>query len=116
MPLNNPPVFDPLSFTELVGGEAIVPALDNTWEDWDLAAIIPPNSVSVLIGCYNDSAGSQTCGIKKKGSALARTFACAAEDVYTFCICECDASRIIEIYGRAAGAHNTAFNVLGYWN
>lgn len=111
-----------VSFTELVGGQAQQVSDTETWEDWDVSAIVPAGTVAVLVGVMgrDSSTGGDTriLGARKNGSALARYFTCHSDDdqcgASNCVLTECDSNRVIEIYAEAIyGAH---FDILGYWS
>lgn len=111
-----------LTFTELAEGEEHDVAAEDTWEDWDLSAIIAAGSKAVLIDIlYSHDVWG---GARKNGSALDRQLlpdnnsatALTQESVKNLMLLtECDASRVIEVYcGHTIG--RVKFSVLGYWS
>jgi len=110
-----------LTFTELAGGEDKTVATANTWEDWDISAIVPAGTVAVLvlIVSIGGAATSGSAGARKNGSALARlhdvnTTTASAERSATCILTEVDANRIIEIYAPDTSKYQ--FNIVGYWS
>lgn len=105
-----------LTFTELAGGESHKVSADDTWEDWDLSAIIGAGAVAALIGiAATDTANSG--GARKNGSALSRKFSIrttAPNYIEAILLTEVDANRVIDIYSNQK--LYAYFNVLGYWS
>lgn len=101
-----------LTFTELMS-TAHGPSAANTWEDWDLSAIVPAGTKSVLV-CITNQAAAGNRGCRKNGSALVRYWYLNAADMpHMFILTECDANRIIEIYYPNTDAHH---QIVGYWS
>lgn len=107
-----------VAFTELAGGENKAVAVASTWGDWDLSAIVPIGTKSVLVA-VGASTALYVTGARKKGSTLERTtpgvdFAAASLTGWamTF-LTECDVNRVIQIYCSNTGPK---FNILGYWS
>ena len=63
-----------LTFTELAGIENHLAAGAGAWEDWDLSAIVPAGTVSVLVLVFKSGVGSKKAGARKNGTALDRPF------------------------------------------
>ena len=107
-----------LIFTELAGAENHQVTNTNTWEDWDLSAIVPAGAVAVLVEIYLQFNSNQVSGARKNGSALARyqSTGTPSTTVVSFrnLVTEVDDNRIIEIYGSVASS-NLTFSILGYW-
>ncbi len=108
-----------LSFTELAGGENHQVTSINTWEDWDLSAIVPVGTKAVLVEIYLQFSANQVSGARKNGSALNRyqSTGTPSATVVSFrnLVTEVDDNRIIEVYGSIASAYLT-FSILGYWS
>ena len=107
-------------FTELVGGQDRHVGAAATWTDWDISAIVPAGTKSVIVAMVNiDTVNVKSAGARKNGSALDRRgtlplTAGAAESWDFSLLTECDANRVIEIYAQTdASIH---FNILGYWS
>jgi len=107
------------TFTELAGGEAHQVNTINTWEDWDLSAIVPAGTKAVLVEIYLKFSSNQVCGVRKNGSALDRKRGTGTPSdisvAYRHILTEVDANRIIEVYSSLADA-NLTFSILGYWS
>ncbi len=108
-----------VTFTELAGGEDhLNPGIG--WGDWDLSGIIGAGAVCVLLAMQNKEPSIKGGGARKNGSALARfdvlpPYFDNVDERFSFSIiCECDANRVIEIYG--GGSNEIYFQVLGYWS
>ena len=107
------------TFTELAGQENKQVAVINTWEDWDLSAIVPAGTKAVLVEIRLIFSANQVSGVRKNGSALNRlqststpsTTVISFRDILT----EVDANRTIEIYGSLASVY-LHFSILGYWS
>lgn len=86
----------------------------NTWEDWDLSSLIPPDTKQVEISCWAST--SEDVGARKNGSSLERRITTngAVPQPFTFSV-NPDSSGIIEIYASANGANSVIFNIWGYW-
>lgn len=108
-----------LTFTELAGGEAHQVTTINTWEDWDLSAIVPAGTKTVLVEIYLKFSANQVSGVRKNGSALDRKQATGTPSdtsvAYRHVLTEVDDNRVIEVYGSLADA-NLTFSILGYWS
>jgi len=108
-----------LTFTELAGGEDHQVTNTNTWEDWDLSAIVPAGTKAVLVEIYLQFSANQVSGVRKNGSSLNRyqSTGTPTNTVVSFrnILTEVDDNRIIEIYGSLASAYLT-FSILGYWS
>ena len=105
-----------LTFTELVGNNNHANPTASTWEDWDVSALVPSGGRSVLVlvapTAYSDLA--ETVGVRKNGSALARTISVNPIHAHPFTwLTECDTNRIIETYASDIG--RWFFNIVGYW-
>ena len=102
-------------YTELdtAAGSAHNPSSNNTWEDWDISAIIPAGTTTVEILMENIS-GTQALGARKNGSSLNRAVALLAYAPLTMLV-EVDSNRIIEIYAQT-GYANAYFWVSGYYS
>jgi len=101
-----------VNFTELAPTTGN-PSANNTWEDWDLSAIIGAGAkvVEVRIAPRHDT---QNRGVRKNGSALSRWIGLAVDEDIII-LCECDDNRVIEIYGNYSGTPD-GFVVMGYWS
>ena len=114
MPISNPTVTIRPIFYSLAGMENHPLSGTNTWEDWDLAAIIPVGTIYVLIECYT-TAGGWYLGVRKKGSGLSRKIHNAdgmCETSSTIVLTEVGSDRKVEIFGHTT---NTCYTVKGYW-
>lgn len=108
-------------FTELAGGDNHQPSADNTWEDWDLSALIPANAVAVLVvhACMDPGFGdTRQWGCRKNGSALIRNKNYSnSKNPGTYgsnsLVCEVDANKVIEVWGAITQSY---FGIAGYWN
>ncbi len=113
------PTVGGLTFTELEGQENKQVAAINTWEDWDLSAIVPAGTKAVLVEIRLIFSANQVSGVRKNGSALNRlqSTGTPSTTVVSFrnVVTEVDANRIIEIYGSLASAY-LHFSILGYWS
>ena len=107
-----------LTFTELAGAENHQVTNTNTWEDWNLSAIVPAGTKAVLVEIYLQFSSNQVSGARKNGSALARyqSTGTPSATVVSFrnLVTEVDDNRIIEVYGSVASS-NLSFSILGYW-
>ena len=108
-----------LTLTELAGGEAHQVTNINTWEDWDISAIVPAGTKAVLVEIYIKFSSNQVSGVRKNGSALERKQSTGTPSdtsvAYRHILTEVDNNRIIEVYGSLASA-NLTFSILGYWS
>ena len=108
-----------LTFTELAGGEDHQVTNTNTWEDWDISAIVPAGTKAVLVEIHLQFSANQVAGARKNGSALNRyqSTGTPSATVVSFrsLVTEVDDNRIIEVYGSLASAYLT-FSILGYWS
>lgn len=103
-----------LTFTELAGGEDKAVAVIDTWEDWDLSAIIGAGSKVVLLEIENwNTTTDLMSGARKKGSALVRIDN-ERRSSHRVLPTECDADRVIQIYAESDTA--IVFCVAGYWS
>lgn len=101
-------------FTELAGGEDHQVSAIDTWEDWDLSAIVPGGTKAVLIHAYSRS----LWGARKNGTALDRkTFACGDGTTHksAFILTEVDLNRVVELYVQGTVGY-TVFSIVGYWS
>jgi len=81
----------------------------DTWEDWDISAIVPAGARYAQVLCFN--AVKQVLGARKDGSAVERKYNTPAEAPLML-TCEIVAGTI-EIL---AAAHATAFfQIVGCW-
>ena len=107
-----------LTFTELAGGEDHQVTDINTWEDWDLSAIVPAGTKAVLVEIYLQFSSNTVCGVRKNGSSLNRYQSTGTPSATTVSfrdiLTEVDDNRIIEVYGSVASAY-LIFSILGYW-
>lgn len=108
-----------VSFTELAGGEDYANTTDNTWEDWDLSAIIGAGATVVLLmGSNISTTNAYSIGVRKNGSALVRYDVIdqclrAEQRSQILMIAECDANRVIETFSNKDTCY---FQCLGYWS
>jgi len=106
-----------LTFTELDSAVHNASGAVDTWEDWDLTAIVPAGTVAVLVGICNIAQNSLlTGGARKNGTALTRYFLVGygSHAVQTHILTECDANRIIDIYASVLA--EVDFFIMGYWS
>ena len=102
-----------LTFTELAGGEDKAVAVIDTWEDWDLSAIIGAGSKVVLLEIQNwNTATDYMTGARNKGSALDRIDN-QRRSSHRLLSTECDSDRVLQIYAEHT---EVIFCVAGYWN
>ncbi len=103
-------------FTELAGGQDLAPSSGAaTWENYDLSAIIGAGAIAVLVGIKGSVVASITGGARNNGSALNRVVSLTEANRVTL-VTQCDANRIIEIYGESATqGYNARYSILGYW-
>ena len=107
------PVSGGVLYTE-IAPSSHSPSADSTWEDWDLSAIIGAGALAVEIVIATAST-EQARGVRKNGSALLRYMAAENDHKWLTAHCECDANRVIEIYGNTEGSTDS-FKVIGYWS
>ena len=104
-------------FTEMVSSVQTVP--NNAWTDWDLVAIVPANTKSVIVDIHRKADYGDfdyTVGARKNGSSDTRTF--EVNNLHRTRIIietECDSSRIIELYGSTNADTRWQARILGYW-
>ncbi|MBA7682892.1 hypothetical protein ES703_91248 [subsurface metagenome] len=112
-----------LAFTELAGIEYKVVNNINVWEDWDLSAIVPAGTVSVLVLAWSKGATTNKAGARKNGTALDRPFTALTignaasllgNNVSCCMLTEVDANRIIDI--RGSSLTTIRFGIKGYWS
>ena len=96
-----------MTFVELDGTAQYSILVINTWEDWDLTALIPANALAVLV---NTAAGNNAYGVRPNNSAQARIVG-----GYGYSMVSRHANRIIECYSSALGGAGGLFYLLGYW-
>lgn len=105
------------SYTELDGSVNTTAnaegAGDGAWIDWDLSATLPVGSVVAEIA-INKLVATDNVGLRKDGSALARTIPALKLEVVIM-DCEVAASRIVEILSGDVSDLDT-FSLVGYWS
>ncbi len=84
---------------------------DGAWENWDINAIIPANTIWVDILAQNTAAGTRFPGVRKNGSGLQRKAGIGIESSVTFRV-QADGGEIIEIYASVAA--DIDFFVVGW--
>lgn len=91
------------------------PSVANTWEDWDLSALIPAGAKYVDILSRTNTSSIHTVGVRKNGSSIVRSLATDSYDGIPYpWLTELDENRVVERY--VSGASNRSrFTVLGYW-
>lgn len=104
----------PLVYVEVSGAEHTATNF-NTWEDWDISADVPANSIAIIVVRNLDVANPRQHGVRPNGSAagfraLCPNFTVKADLLYPV---QVDAAGIIEIFAEAAVA-NAGFFVYGY--
>lgn len=107
-------------FTELEGLPQHYATNPDTWELWDLSAIVSNTAFAVLIGIQNMHLSHvQLAGARKYGSALNRKVYLdwcnddAARWQVTL-LTECDENQRVEIYADLTAY--VEFEILGYWH
>ena len=102
-----------LTFTELAGGENYQVTASTTWEDWDIAAIVPAGTQEVLLGILNNTNVSHIYGGRQDGSALVRYFSIGS---YGYATLRTKLlARVLELYDGDVSRYGD-FNILGYWS
>jgi hypothetical protein len=100
-----------VTFTEMYG-DGSYPSI-GTWEDWDLSAIVPAGTTSVLVNMYTTE-GGHTMGVRNNGSSDARLFYILQYGNLAIQT-KVGADRIIERYAGTLTVANTNFRIVGYW-
>jgi len=110
---------DTPKFVELAGNEAHVVTYNDTWQDWDISAIVPAGVICVLVQVQKKVGITDIAigGARKNGSALIRTIFLSSETgshpAGATLITECDANRVIELWGD--NVEPCYYGILGYW-
>ncbi len=115
---------DTLVFVELAGDEDKAVTGIDAWEDWDISAIVPAGTKSVLVAALHPSFLNidEPVGARQNGPTLDRSFGPfgitgvvnyrSITSTHGPMLTEVDASRVIEIY---AGHTAIRFGIKGYW-
>lgn len=107
------------TFTELAGGQSHAVSSADTWEDYDISAIVPAGTTCVLVAIKGNSQGLSDAGVRKNGTALNRKFDLAkfqaAATDWVFILTEVDANRVIECFSET-NVTFAYFNIVGYWS
>ena len=100
-------------FIDIIGGADHQATGADTWEDWDISALVPAGTIAAQISVRNASGTARVVGMRKNGSALTRSINLYNTGDRTWTT-EVDANRVLEIYVATAVA-GFYFNALGYW-
>ena len=104
-----------LTYVEIAPPAWSSPSVANTWENWDLSALIPADAKYADIFARYKATSASNFGVRKNGSAIVRYLLPVAVSgiVYPY-LTELDAGRIVERY--VGGISTRAdFTVIGYW-
>jgi len=103
------------TYVEIAPSAAHQVTNSDTWEDWDISAIVPASTKCVLVGLLVFLNGENN-GVRKNGSAVDRRsiFALGGNAMMRWDICECDTNRVIECYDDNVG-EDGEFYIMGYW-
>ncbi len=102
----------PLPLTFYEAWVAHQPTVSGAWQDWDMTALIPVGTLAVEIVCAN-LGSSQTIGVRREGSALARVRG-LPQNVPMTLTTPVYANRKVQVFAQLRD-YDAVFNLSGYW-
>jgi len=113
MTLSNPPA-PGWRYAELDGTDTFTVSVADTWEDWDLSAIVPSTAKAVDIAGYCDTNGGYI-GVRTKGSAQDRKLKehdAGSNMVHLFACTLIGTGNCVQVRNKDT---DTPFHLMGYW-